>query len=234
MMPSWNGKPVTFLTVLICGLSALRLLSNYLEMKLPLVSRPGDLVILADHNIVSLKEIAETFSFNWSQIQTFVTMFNMKCAVILPCIFVWYVIFASKRIFFYPLIIFLSIRIKVIIIVIIIVVPVIVVIQTIFFITGVSRPVNLKIIDEQCWTMLNFGDTYLNQFLRFFPQLFSFWPCSLQSTRHKFELLLKWCKILSPKRKLGQELKELEKQVLHLPPPLSQAVHLGRSHSTDS
>ena len=45
-------------------------LSNYLEMKLPLVSRPGDLVILADHNIVSLKEIAETISFSWSQIQT--------------------------------------------------------------------------------------------------------------------------------------------------------------------
>ena len=58
MMPSWNVKQVTFGTVMIKGLS------NYLEMKLPLVSRPSDLVILADHNIVSLKEIAETNSFN--------------------------------------------------------------------------------------------------------------------------------------------------------------------------
>ena len=75
MMPSWNVIPVTFL---IWRLSALRLLSNYLEMKLPLVSRPGDLVILADHNIVSLKEIAETSSFNSSQILTFATMLDIK------------------------------------------------------------------------------------------------------------------------------------------------------------
>ena len=47
-------------------------------MKLPLVSRPGDLVILADHNIVSLKEIAETSSFNFSQILTLATMFDIK------------------------------------------------------------------------------------------------------------------------------------------------------------
>ena len=52
-------------------------------MKLPLVSCSGDLVILADHNIVSLKEIAETvFSI---QVQVTRLLMNVTLHLHLIC-----------------------------------------------------------------------------------------------------------------------------------------------------
>ena len=158
MMPSWNvseclfsvreaGFPYKFQFLLqvfrSCELSSSYSTCHpiviYLEMKLPFVSCSGDLVILADNNIVSFKEITEKQILH-KALEFFFFLNEMPIS---PCIFIWYVILASKRIFFHPLIILLSIGIKVIIIVIIVVVPVIVVIQTIFFITRISRPVNL-------------------------------------------------------------------------------------------
>ena len=87
-------------------------------MELPLVPGPGDFVVLADHHVLGVEQVAGVLIRD--------------------------VVLAAERLLLNPLVLLVTVRIVIVVIVVIIIVPVLVILDAILVVAGVSRTVHLR------------------------------------------------------------------------------------------